>query len=183
MQAILAGVAATEWRQHITQAWGWAQAQSISGQAFVLSLPSSCKLAILHTGLVCTGQTPEYIAIPGFAPLSYSWGWLLVGVVIGSAMAVLILSLVGQLRREPTIGALAAVARAPLGLPEGAPRHHGPPGLPAPRDQARDDILAFLAAGGRPALVELAAASGMSEGEFVLGLFGDAPRRRLQGPY
>ena len=77
MQAVLAGVAAVEWRQHITEAWGFARAQAQSGQAFVLALPSFCKLSVLHAGMMCTGQAPEYIAIPGFAPLSYTWGWLL----------------------------------------------------------------------------------------------------------
>ena len=75
------------------------------------------------------------------------------------------------MRKEPGIGALAAIAQV-------HPRP--PPGLPAPRDRASDDIIAYLAAEGRPALAELAGATGMSETDFLLSVFGDGRRQRLQ---
>ena len=150
-----------------------------TGRAELLALPGTCKLAIIHTGLVCSGQSPEYVAIPGFAPLRYSWGWLLLGIFLGGVFSVLILSLIGCLRREPTIAALAAVAHAaPVRAPDALPRlQRPPPGLPAPRDRAREDIVAFLAQDGRGALTDLAAASGLSETDFLLTVFSEGPRR------
>ena len=153
---------------------GIGRLQSNSGAAFMLSLPPSCKLAAVHAGLVCAGQTPEYAAIPGFAPLSYSWGWLVVGTILGSVLTSLLLSLAGLLRREPSITTLAAMAHPPT-------PHRPPPGLTSPRDRAREDVLTYVAGGGRPALTELSTASGMSEIDFLLTLLGDRPRRALPG--
>ena len=90
MQALIAGAVAFNWSERATQAWGWAQAQATDGWALVLALPSSCKLATMHAGMVCLGQHPEYVATPGFAPLRHSWGWLLLGIVSGSVVSVLI---------------------------------------------------------------------------------------------
>ena len=188
MQAVLhqigngaiAGIAAIDWRGTITGVWGWASAHAATGYAFALGLPASWKMATIHTALVCSGQTPEYVSIPGFVPLSYSWGWLLVGTVLGAVITLLLLALTGRLRREPTVGALAAIAHAP-------PAQRAPPGLVPPgilrtrqeilgfgdpQNRAREDILAYLAAGGGPALQELAAAAGVSENQFLAAAFG-----------
>ena len=43
---------------------------------------------------------------------------------------------------------------------------------------AREDILAFLATGGRPALRELAQASGMTEQQFLNGFIYGRPSSR-----
>ena len=180
MQAVINAVTSIDWSNHIPNAWNWAQVQSASGYAFVLGLPSSCKLATVHAGLVCAGQIPQYVPVPGFAPLSFAWGWLLVGIIFGSMVTALMLSLGGCLRREPTIGALAAVAHPQM--PAAQPP---PPGLaPAPRMRrlpqpaaARQDIFEFLAVGGGDALAELAAASGMTELDFLRTLVANGQRR------
>ena len=181
--AVAAGLAGVNWGQHLGQAWQFAQQQSQSFVGFVSALPATCKLATMHAASICIGQVPEYWATPGFPPITLAWGWLLVGILIGSLLTMLILSMGGCLRREPTIGTLAAIAMAQAAqVPiQDAPRpQQPPPGLPAPRDRARDDIVAFLARDGRQALTELAAASGMTEVEFLHGMFGNGPRQRRQ---
>jgi len=162
MAALVGGLAAIDWRQGFTQAWGWANTQSAAGLTFLASLPGDCKRAATHATLVCLGQVPQYYQTPGFSPLALSWGWLLLGLVLGALMTLQILMFLGLLRREPAIAVLANLnARAP-----------GPPGLAAPQDRARDDILRHLANGGPEALQELAAASGLTEAEFLVRVFG-----------
>lgn len=180
------------WGAHLTEAWTWTSAQAASGHAFVLQLPATCKLATVHAALVCAGQTPEYVVIPGFAPLSHSWGWLIVGVLVGILVTISVMSLSGCLRREPTIGALAAIALAPQppAARAAAPALRAPPGLVpqlpplmprarqeafgwgSPQARAREDVLTYLTAGGAPALQELASASGVSDSEFLVNMFG-----------
>ena len=191
MAAIWANLAALDWAQHLTTAWQFTQASSHAALAFLASLPGDCKLATLHTAMVCSGQAPEYIT-PGFGPFSLAWGWMIVGLVIGAALMYIILAhppQPGWLRRQPTIATLAAMARerpAPPIAPQVAPRlltplqatslpHRPPPGLLAPRDQERSDIVAYLARDGREALADLADASGVTEADFLLNMFGNGP--------
>ena len=184
MQAVINGLGAINWLGHGAAAWNWAQAQATSGYAYVLALPATCNLAIVHAGMVCAGQTPVYVAIPGFAPLSYSWGWLLVGILVGSVMTLLVLALTGCLRREPTAGSLAAIAHMANQQAQAAtqaPAHHGPPGLALPHSRATQDILAYIVTNGQPALRELAAAAGRTEVEFLTTLLGhQRPQQQLQ---
>ena len=51
-----------------------------------MSLPSGCAQSMSHAALVCTGTRPIYFITPGFAPLELSWGWLFVGILIGSLL-------------------------------------------------------------------------------------------------
>ena len=161
MQALRAGIAAVDWGGHCVNAWNWAQVQSASAYAILLALPTSCTLAALHTGGVCTGMMPVYVATPGFAPLSYSWGWLLVGIVTGAVLAVLTLVTMGRVRREPTITQLGALMQpaTTASLTQ----------LPV-RAQARADALHYIAVAGQPALQELAEGARMTELAFMTHL-------------
>ena len=159
MQALVAGLTAVDWGTHLTAGWARARSSSSSAYAWAAALPQECRLAMTHTAMVCAGHNPQYYSVPGFGPLSLAWGWLLIGVVVGVAMAIMFMGLGGCLRREPAIGALALMANA-----------NAPPGLA--NDRARQDVLNFIAAGGRPALQELAMATGMSEVDFLGAMLG-----------
>ena len=161
MQALRAGIAAVDWSGHCVNVWHWAQEQSASAYAILLALPTSCTLAALHTGAVCTGRMPAYVATPGFAPLEYSWGWLLVGIVIGAVLTVLTLGLMGRIRREPTITQLGALMQ-PLAIGSSTQ-------LPM-QAQARADALHYIAVAGQPALQELAEGARMTEAAFMAHL-------------
>ena len=45
-------------------------------------LPSTCREALTHTALVCTGTPPTYYP-PGWGPCSLCWGWFLPGCCCG----------------------------------------------------------------------------------------------------
>ena len=201
MAGVWAHLPAVDWAQHLTTAWQFTQASSRAALAFLAALPGDCKLATLHAAAVCSGQAPSYTT-PGFGPFALAWGWMLVGMMIGAALMYIILAHPphpGWLHRQPSIAALAAMARARQAPPvqpvlpvlaQVAPRLsppvHGvlpqrpPPGLSAPRDQERDDIVAYLARDGREALADLADASGVTEADFLFNMFGSGPQRRFQ---
>ncbi len=110
--------------------------------------------------------------MPGFAPISVSWGWLMVGMIIGVVMTLLILMLTGCLRRDINAAALARVAAAPPVPAGGALATHQPP----------QEILQYITHGGRPALQELAGATGLTEAEFLQRVFG-LGRPRIAGNF
>ena len=58
---------------------GWSAASS--AMTFASSLPPSCRQSVAHALLTCRGGAPAYF-LPGFAPLSLAWGWLLVGLLL-----------------------------------------------------------------------------------------------------
>ena len=64
-------------------AWTWGVQQTQWAANFALSLPSTCLQSMAHTALVCAGTQPVYFVTAGFAPLHLSWGWLLLGVLLG----------------------------------------------------------------------------------------------------
>ena len=68
----------------------------------LLAMPTSCKLAVTHTALVCSGYSPEYIALPGFPPLSLSWGWLVLGLMLGALLGAATVLLVSWWIRRQT---------------------------------------------------------------------------------
>ena len=100
---------------------------------------------------------------PGFAPLSISWGWLLVGAVAGSFITLMTLFAAGLLRREPTVSSLALMATPGASVSQA--------------DQARNDVLAFIASEGRPALRQMAAANRLTEVEFLATVLGGNAQR------
>ena len=152
MEAWLAQI---NWQQHVTQGWAWAKSQSSAGLAFLAALPRDCWSASMHAGLVCSGNVPEYFNIPGFPPLSLSWGWMLVGILIGVTTTLLVLSLTGNLRREPRVAALPRLPQVTHNT--GA--------------QARQDLLNYIST-GRQALQEVAAASHVSEMDLLRTAYG-----------
>ena len=89
MQAAVAGaLAAVDWRAYLGTSLTWVRQQATSGLAMLLAMPSTCKLALTHAALVCSGQTPDNVTTPGFPPLSLPWGWLLVGLLLGVLLGV-----------------------------------------------------------------------------------------------
>ena len=146
-----AAAAAAEglWAGRALTAWTFLREQSRTGLALLLNLPTTCKLATIHAGYLCMGENMEYTVTPGFPPLSLSWGWLLVGILVGALLMLLGLLLFGMIRREPSIAALARMQ---------APDNQA--------DQAQQDLIRYISR-GRPALQEMAAISGCSEIEVL----------------
>lgn len=137
-------------------------AKSCDGAATLLHLqahnwqtcPRNCQLATAHVAMICVGHDPQYVPVPGFGLFSNSWGWMLLGAVLGTIVVTLMAYVRGLLRQEPTINTLAALSQTVQ-----------PSNAAGSQERARQDILHFLATGGRPALRELAAASRMTECE------------------
>ena len=129
--------------------------------AYLTALPRTCFMASAHAAMLCSGGNPEY-SLPGFAPLVYGWGWLLLGIIIGIVLTLLILYCGGCLKRDVPLATLAHIAVPP------------PPGIAQPPAQ---EVLNYIASGGRPALRELAAATGTTEADFLQMVFGEGPSR------
>ena len=156
MAGTAAVVGGIDWLGRAGSAWNWGQHAATSAQALLVGLPRDCRLAAQHAAMLCLGQDPQYYTVPGFGPFVAAWGWFFAGIALGAALAVLFAALTGNLRREPAINTLAAVAN---------------PGA-ADAERARQEVLTFLASGGRPALRDLASATGMSEQDFIGTLLG-----------
>ena len=54
-------------------------------------LPSTCREALTHTALVCTGTPPTYYP-PGWGPCSLCWGWFSLGCCCGIIACVALLT-------------------------------------------------------------------------------------------
>jgi len=102
------------------------------------------------------GGEPHYFSLPGFGPLAVGWGWLILEMFTGAAITLLALSLTGRLRKGIPIAALARIAASTGEDPAQNPQ----------------DVLNYLDVGGRPALQEMAAMTGMSEADFLQRAFG-----------
>jgi hypothetical protein len=164
----MAALAGIDWVQHAGTAWNFAKASATAGLAFVAALPRTCQLASAHAALVRGGVEPQYYATPGFGPLEVGWGWLLLGMATGAVAMLLCLQLAGWVHREPTIAMLAQVANAqPANVY--ANQHHA-------------DVLRYVTAGGRPALQELAGATGMTEAQFLQRILGLPSPQQPQAP-
>ena len=154
MEALAAALAGVEWGNHAASVWGFLRGQADSGVGFLLSLPTTCKLATIHAGYICMGQDPSYFAIPGFPPITLSWGWLLVGMIIGAASMLTFLVMTGRVYRPPSLLTMAQIAGA------------GDQAL-----QARRDMVRYISS-GRAALQDMAAAGGVSEMELLRRAYG-----------
>ena len=152
LRALLAGI---NWHQHITTAWNHAGAAAATMSAYLAALPRTCVLASAHAALVCRGEPPEY-STPGFGPLAVGWGWLLLGILLGAVFTVAISSI---MRKNVSLATLARIAGPP-------------PTLADQVEQPPQDVLSYIAAGGRPALQELSAATGLNESEFLHRVYG-----------
>ena len=129
MQALIAGVAAVDWRTVGTQTWTWTRAQATTVAAFLSGLPRDCQLAALHTSLVCAGHDPQYYDYPGFGPFSLAWGWMIVGALVGGTAMYMMLSFMGRLRQERTM---------PMAL--ASPSIAGPTAVPLPSRLVPDRV-------------------------------------------
>ena len=116
----------------------------------------------MHAAAVCLDEAHQYQAIPGFAPLAVSWGWLLLGVILGACSVLVVLTMAGKLHQQPTVQQLGSLMA------------HGQ-GMQTAQQQARADALRYIALGGQPALREMAMASRMSEAAFLAHLTSSNP--------
>ena len=83
-------------------------------------------------------------------------GWLVLGTLLGIVLSLLFVHSTGRVRVNPTAAAvLPALAN-----------------MAGQQQEPAEQILNYLVAGGRPALAELAAATGMTEAAFLQRVFG-----------
>ena len=142
----------------------------------------------MHAGFVCMGQRPEYYSLPGFGPIGMSWGWMLFGAMLGASAMYIYMIRLGVMRRglqPPVATQPAATQLLPPARVTAQPLATQPPvparvvAQPLTRanavDQAREDLLEYIAVGGRPALQDLSAAVGMSEQDMLMRAFGLQP--------
>ena len=97
---------------------------------------------------------------PGFGPIELAWGWLMLGVLLGSTVTLLGLVGLGKLRQRATVDTLARLWDS---------------GRKEERRQAQEDVLALLCEEGKPALERLAKASGRNEAQFLTELLNAGP--------
>ena len=140
-----------------------ASVASSAASVYLASLSRDCRLSWLHAVKVCVIDDTSEI-IQGFAaPFVASWGWFLLGVLQGGLLTYLALHLCGKLRQPATITFLAQLdQQTNLGTTQ-------------QQRQTREDVLAHLFAGGRPALEELSRAAGYSETAFLTELLQAGP--------
>lgn len=158
MAGIWPHIVATNWRQHAGTALTAAQSWLADGFTYLTTLPRDCVLATAHATMVCTWAPPEY-TIPGFGPLAVGWGWLLLGVLQGALLTLLFMFCTGRVRgpafAQPRLAQVAAQIPAPA-----------PDSTETP-----DDVLLYLASGGRSALQDMAARAGMTETQLLHRVF------------
>ena len=68
-------------------AYSLASSAASHSYAAAAAMPTECKQATAHAGMVCAGYIPEYHLTPGFGPWPFGWGWLLVGIFLGILIA------------------------------------------------------------------------------------------------
>ena len=140
----------------LTRCFPYVVALSVAAPAYLAGLPKTCKLSVLHAGSLCLWNEPLVEHPQGFGPFGLCQGWLYLGFCLGAFVAVFTLLLFGKLRQPPTADALARLAQGG-------------------NDRQREEVLAYLFARGRPALTELAAATGTTEAQFLTDLLQAAP--------
>ena len=119
--------------------WGSAAASLASSAAShsyatAAALPTECKQAGVHAALVCAGHPPTYNLTPGF-------GWLLVGIAIGSAVTTIIF--------------LSCL------------RSRGSSGRPTAQEREKIALLTYIQEHGRPGLQEMARVAQRMEAELL----------------
>ena len=152
----------------------WASANARSVSAFYISLPTDCRGSIIHVASVCMGSGPLYFPTPGFAPFSLSWGWLLIGWLIGTMIGMYVTRMIGPTLQQPqplvaeATAAIATAAAAAI-LP---PAHSQWQSLlevalasAVNSDQQR--MLRHLLQGGETTIDRLAASSHLATPEFI----------------
>ena len=117
-------------------------------------LPNTCREALTHTALVCTGTPPTYYP-PGWGPCSLCWGWFLLGCCCGMIACVALLT--------PWYVAQTRERRLPH------PPHNTPTWW-----LAAQELLASVAEGGLHELRHVATASGNTPEELLCLLLREA---------
>ena len=163
MAGIWPHIVAINWRQHAGTAIAAAQGWLTDGFTFLSVLPRDCVMATAHATMVCTWSPPEY-TIPGFGPLAIGWGWLLLGAVQGAMLALLFMYWTGRVRGVAC--AMPDVAQMVRQIPAAVQDAPEPP----------QDVLAYLAAGGREALQDLAARANTTGTQLLQRVFGVQPQ-------
>ena len=74
----------------------WSAANTRSVAAYYTSLPTDCRGSIIHVDSVCMGSGPLYFPTPGFAPFSLSWGWFIMGILLGAILGTLVMHAIGS---------------------------------------------------------------------------------------
>lgn len=117
-------------------------------------LPGTCREALTHTALVCTGTPPTYYP-PGWGPCSLCWGWFLLGCCCGMIACVALLTPWSKAR--PREGHLPPQA-------QNAPTWW----------IAAQELLASIADGGLHELRQVATATGSTPEELLCLLLREA---------
>ena len=160
------------WNEFVTfirsESFQWfftrAYVSASSAAIWLASQKLTCKAALWNAYETCWGQEEPLLKLtPGFGPPDLAWGWallsLLTGLFVGVTLTLLTLLALGRLRQPTTARTLANLAQ------EGGEA----------QEQAQQEVLRYIAAGGREALRELAQAAGTSEVEFLLRLLRLGP--------
>eukprot|EP00959_Pyramimonas_sp_CCMP1952_P020458 431577-Pyramimonas_sp.AAC.1 len=84
-----AGSTLWDWGSYTAQGAGqWAAFAARDSTTYLSQFLRHCHLAAVHAMAVCNGEQPEYLSTPSFAPICISWGWLLLGLLLGTILAV-----------------------------------------------------------------------------------------------
>ena len=127
-----------------TALWIWQWGKQLAGEALpaLAALPPTCKEALAHAALVCTGSSPSYFP-SGWGPCCLCWGWFLLGAGLGVAGTVVFFSAMPASRlrfghARPTWHAAAEAVLASAGGPAELRGLAAQAGLPA------EDLLCQL---------------------------------------
>ena len=139
-------------------AWGaWAAARGWDTARAAAGLPPTCRQAVAHAALVCTGADPVYFSA-GFAPLSLAWGWLLLGLALGVLL-------------RPVLAAWGpTLLHRVVATPVLAQREPSRPTAAEVRANAAAEVLRCVALGGENELRALAAGAGLSPAALAAAL-------------
>ena len=146
----------------------WAASRGWEGVRATASLPPTCRQAVAHAALVCSGVEPVCFSA-GCGPFSLVWGWLLLGLVLGALLrsAVDARVLCALRARGHSAGStLAARALAPAVWR--CPSRRG-------RRGSAVEVLRCVAQGGHDELHALAASAGLTPAALTEALATRAP--------
>ena len=147
-----------QWLGGLLIAW------SASVPVYLASLPRNCRLSMLHATNLCLWNEPLVDYPLRFRPPGLAWVWFVLGGALGAMTTLLLLSLAGKLRQ--TAGILGAPLNTLAQLAQGAG---------TAQEEAQQEVLRYIAAGGRPALRELALAAGVNETDFLTRVLFPGP--------
>ncbi|CAE7943190.1 unnamed protein product [Symbiodinium necroappetens] len=153
----------TPWLARLFASAAWAASRGWEAARATASLPPTCRQAMAHAALLCSGVEPVYFSA-GFGPLSLAWGWLLLGLALGALLRPVLLACVLFAARH------AGAAPGPLVRPVRSPQDSA-----HARADAAVEVLRCVALGGRDELHALAASAGLSPAALAEALATPAP--------